>query len=64
MRVIVIIWLLAILGSLASALVLLYRRQLSRTLMVRALTVRVGLSIGLFLLLKLAYAMGWIGSRL
>ena len=59
----VILMLGLILASLGSALVFLMREPGSvRT--ARALTVRVGLSIGLFALLMLGYATGLIDGRL
>ena len=67
MRILVIIVLLVILGSLASALVYLFRDRGdpgSRNRMVKALTVRVALSLGLFLLLMLGYQFGWFGRGL
>lgn len=60
MKSLVIILLLVILASLFSALVFLVRDQGSTHRTVRALTWRIGLSIGLFLLLLLAGWMGWI----
>ncbi len=50
-KVLVIVVLLVILGSLASALVFLYRDRGQGARTVKALTLRIGLSIGLFLLL-------------
>jgi hypothetical protein len=52
--------LLAIVGSLASALVYLFRDDNDSRRTVRALTVRIGLSVSLFILLLVAYAMGFI----
>lgn len=60
MKSLVVILLLVILASLFSALVFLVRDRGSTHRTVRALTWRVGLSIGLFLLLLLAGWMGWI----
>ena len=60
MKPLVLILLLVILASLSSALVFLVRDQGKTGRVVRALTWRVGLSIGLFLLLLLAGWMGWI----
>lgn len=60
MKLLVVILLLVILASLFSALVFLVRDRGSTDRTVRALTWRVGLSIGLFLLLLLAGWMGWI----
>lgn len=60
MKSLVVILLLVILASLFSALVFLVRDQGTTHRTVRALTWRIGLSIGLFLLLLLAGWMGWI----
>ncbi|MFT3906723.1 MAG: twin transmembrane helix small protein [Steroidobacteraceae bacterium] len=59
LRIVVIVLLLAIVGSLGSALFQLARGGDSKK-MVRALSLRVGLSIGLFLLLMISYWVGWI----
>ena len=64
MRIIVILSLVFIVGSLASALYFLYHDRGGGTRMVKALTWRVGLSVGLFVLLLAAYRFGFIGSRL
>lgn len=65
MRIIVVLMLIAIVASLGSALFFVYRdRGQGRTRAVKALTVRVGLSLLLFLLLMVAYRLGWIGERL
>ena len=65
MRIIVVLMLIAIVASLGSALVFIYRdRGQGKTRAVKALTVRVGLSLVLFLLLMVAYRLGWIGERL
>lgn len=65
MRIIVVLMLIAIVASLGSALIFVYRdRGQGKTRAVKALTVRVGLSFVLFLLLMLAYRLGWIGERL
>lgn len=60
MKLIVIVMLVLILGSLGSGLFFLIsdRGQNRRT--VKALTLRVGLSVALFLLLMLAYLTGLI----
>lgn len=60
-KVVVVLVLLAIVGSLGSALFHLSRRTRSEEdsrKMARALTVRVGLSLGLFLLLMAAWYFG------
>ncbi|MBK7765399.1 MAG: twin transmembrane helix small protein [Sulfuritalea sp.] len=65
MRIIVVLMLIAIVASLGSALFFVYRdRGQGKTRAVKALTVRVGLSLVLFLLLMVAYRLGWIGERL
>jgi hypothetical protein len=56
----VVIVLLGIIASLGSALFSLSRSQGDSRNMLRALTVRVGLSVGLFLLLLLAWRLGYI----
>ena len=57
---VVIVLLLAIVGSLASALVYLFKDDPDSRRTVRALTVRISLSVSLFVLLLIAYAMGLI----
>ena len=71
MKVLIVLALLAILGTLASAGVFMLRRGRTEEpgqdaparrdkRMARALALRVGLSITLFLLILLAYSLGWI----
>lgn len=60
MKSVVILLLLLILASLFSALVYLVRDRGGGRRTVRALTWRIGLSLGLFALLLLAGWMGWI----
>ncbi|MBE0619968.1 MAG: twin transmembrane helix small protein [Burkholderiales bacterium] len=64
MKIVVIIFVLLILASLGSALFFLIsdRGQSKRT--VRALALRVGLSVTLFLLLMASYYFGLIPGRL
>lgn len=65
MRIAVILFLVAIVASLASALVFLFRDQgRDRTRMVKALAIRVGLSIALFVLLAAGYYSGLISDKL
>lgn len=65
MRIVVVLMLVAIVVSLGSALVFVYRDQgPNKTRAVRALSLRVGLSLVLFLLLMAAHRFGWIGERL
>lgn len=60
MRLAVILILLGIVGSLASALFYLFRDDNSSRRTLRALTVRISLSVALFVLLLVAYAAGLI----
>jgi len=65
MRIVAILMLIAIIASLGSALVFVYRDQgQNKTRAVKALSLRVGLSFVLFLLLMAAHRFGWIGERL
>jgi hypothetical protein len=57
-RIVVVVLLLAIVGSLASGLVYLFRDNNDSRRTVRALTVRISLSVSLFILLLAAHAMG------
>ncbi|MFO1353071.1 MAG: twin transmembrane helix small protein [Gammaproteobacteria bacterium] len=59
-KVFVIAVLIAILVSLASALYHLVRSDGDREKLARALTVRISLSLALFILLIIAYGLGWI----
>ena len=56
--------LVGIVASLGSALVFMYRDRSNSKRMVRALALRVGLSVGLFLMLMAAYYFGLITERL
>jgi hypothetical protein len=62
MRVLVVLAFIGILGSLGSALVYLMRDQGKTNRTVNALTVRIGLSVALFLFVLFAHQMGWIQS--
>jgi hypothetical protein len=59
-RFLILAGLLAIVLSLGSALVHLVRGKGDSKKMARTLTIRVGLSILLFVLLLLAWSLGWI----
>jgi hypothetical protein len=63
MRIIILIALSGILLSLGSALVYLVRDKGSTNRTVNALTVRVGISVALFLFILFSYWMGWIQPR-
>jgi hypothetical protein len=60
MRIVVILIFIGILGSLASALFYLMRDKGSSSKTVNALTLRIGMSVVLFLFLLFSYWMGWI----
>jgi hypothetical protein len=62
-RVLVILLLIGIVGSLGAALYQLYSSQGDSTKMVRALAVRVALSLALFLLLMIGWWAGLITPR-
>lgn len=62
MRIIVGIAFAGILLSLGSALFYLMKDQSGTRRTVRALTVRIGLSVALFLFVLLAHSLGWIDS--
>lgn len=63
MRIIILIALAGILLSLGSALVYLVRDKGTTSRTVNALTVRVGISVALFLFILFSYWMGWIQPR-
>ncbi|MBB6094625.1 hypothetical protein HNQ60_003512 [Povalibacter uvarum] len=60
MKIFVILALGAIIISMGQALFAMSGGPTTSTKMVRALTVRVALSVGLFLLLLLSWQLGWI----
>ena len=63
MRIIILIALAGILLSLGSALVDLVRDKGTTNRTVNALTLRVGISVALFLFILFSYWMGWIQPR-
>lgn len=63
MKLVVILILLGILGSLGSALVYLFRDTNDSRRTVRALTWRISLSVALFVLLLVGYWLGIIQPR-
>ena len=63
MRLVVIAFLIVIVASLASALIYLIRDKGKSDRTVKALTVRVALSVTLFLLLMVGYYFGIIPQR-
>lgn len=64
MRIVVITMLVLIAASLGSALFFLYRDRSGSTRTAKALALRVGFSITLFLMLMAGYYFGLIGQRL
>ena len=62
LRVLVVLLLLAIVGSLFSGLFYLYRDRGASERTVKVLTLRIGLSIALFILLLLSFRFGLIPS--
>jgi len=67
MKIVIVLFLVAVLAALASAGLFMLRRKsegedptLRDKRMAKALAVRVGLSVTLFLLILLAFALGWI----
>jgi hypothetical protein len=69
MKVVIVIALLAVLAALGSAGVFMLRRPPKDASapvdkrMARALAVRVGLSVAIFLLVLLAWKLGWIAPK-
>ncbi len=63
MRIIIIIAFIGIIISLGSALVYLVRDRGATNRTVNALTVRISLSVALFLFILFSYWMGWIEPR-
>jgi Protein of unknown function (DUF2909) len=67
MRLFVILCLVAIVVSMASALYFMYRggekEGAGGRRMFRALALRVALSVGLFIFLMVAYKLGYIGAK-
>jgi hypothetical protein len=61
-RIIVIVALLLIVGSLGSALYYLNHDRGQGTRMVKALAIRVALSACLLIFLVISYKLGWIGE--
>jgi len=61
-KILIIIVLFAIVGSLGSALYYLYHDRGQGTRMVKALAIRVALSACLLIFLVVSYKFGWIGE--
>ena len=63
MKIILVLFLLVIVGSLGSALFYLVRDKGGSDRTVKSLTIRVGLSVTVFLLLMLGYYFGLIPKQ-
>ncbi len=59
-KIVVIIAIFAIIFSLGSGMVFLLKDKSGSKRTVKALTFRIGLSVALFVLLLVAFALGWI----
>ena len=64
MRYVVIGMLMLIVASLFSALFFVYKDRSGSTRALKALAIRVGLSLALFAFLMLGYYFGWFRERL
>jgi hypothetical protein len=62
-KIFIVVVLIVIVASLGSALALLFRKDGEKSRMAKALTVRVSLSIGLFLVLLGGLYFGWIPAH-
>ena len=63
MKIVILLFLLVIVGSLGSALFYLVRDKGNSTRTVKSLSIRVGLSVTLFVMLMLAYYFGLIPQQ-
>jgi hypothetical protein len=63
MRILIIILLLAVLASLFSGLYFVYKDKGTTNRAVISLTIRIALSVTVFLILLGAYYFGWIEQR-
>jgi heme/copper-type cytochrome/quinol oxidase subunit 4 len=64
MRILIIILLFAVVASLFSGLYFVYKDKGTTNRAVISLTIRIALSITVFLILLGSYWFGWIGERL
>jgi hypothetical protein len=63
MRIVIIILLFAVLASLFSGLYFVYKDKGSSNRAVISLTIRIALSVLVFLILMVSYHFGWITER-
>ena len=64
MRIVIILFIVAIIGSMGSALFYMVTDRSGGKRMLRALALRVGLSVSLFLILMASYYFGLIPGRI
>ena len=64
MRIVIVLFIVAILGSMASALYYMVTDRSGGNRMIRALALRVGLSVSLFLILMAGFYFGLIPGRI
>lgn len=64
MRYIVFLFIALILFSLGSALFYMLRSKQTNPKVVWSLTLRVGLSVALFMILMISHKLGWIGDKI
>ena len=63
MRIVVILLLLVVLASLFSGLYFVYKDKGGTNRAVIALTIRIAVSVLVFVILMVSYYFGWIGDR-
>jgi hypothetical protein len=64
MRIVIVLFIIAILGSMGSALYYMVTDRSRGNRMIRALALRVGLSVSLFLILMAGFYFGLIPGRI
>ena len=63
MRIVIVVLLLAVIASLFSGLYFVYKDKGNSNRAVISLTIRVGLSVLVFVILIVSYYFGWITER-
>ena len=63
MRIVIIVLLLVVLASLFSGLYFVYKDKGTTNRAVIALTIRISVSVLVFVILIVSYYFGWIGER-
>jgi len=64
MKIVILVLLLAVVASLFSGLYFVYRDKGTTNRAVISLTIRIVLSVLVFVLLMASYYFGWVGERL